>query len=218
MPDGHDRTTSKPSAATSLAADSQVAAADLAAIDGLIDRLVPALTAKLGASHLGELEVRQGEWRVRLRRPAAAGWNGELRRAADRHGARGDGAAARAEGGAHRVATPGGSNGTGHAPSHGPGHHADEDQDRKVVTSPAVGVFRPNARATVGTRVRQGDVLGHVDVLGVREDVLASSDGLVGEVIAEAGTAVEFGQELLVLALATSGAGASGSGATGDRG
>jgi biotin carboxyl carrier protein len=55
----------------------------------------------------------------------------------------------------------------------------------------------------VGTRVRQGDTLGHVDVLGVREDVLAPADGLVGELLTEAGTAVEYGQELVVVALAT---------------
>ena len=32
--------------------------------------LLPALIAKLGATGLGELEVREGEWRVRLRRPS----------------------------------------------------------------------------------------------------------------------------------------------------
>ena len=45
-------------------------AADHAAIDRLTDELLPALIAKLGATGLGELEVRQGGWRVRLRRPA----------------------------------------------------------------------------------------------------------------------------------------------------
>ena len=34
--------------------------------------LLPALIAKLGATGLGELEVREGSWRVRLRRPAVA--------------------------------------------------------------------------------------------------------------------------------------------------
>ena len=45
-------------------------AADHAAIDRLTDELLPALIAKLGATGLGELEVREGGWRVRLRRPA----------------------------------------------------------------------------------------------------------------------------------------------------
>ena len=185
---------------------------DLAAIDALIDRLVPALTAKLGATHLGELEVREGGWRIRLRRPASAGWAGELRRTTDRPG-RG---VTTSE--AHPAITrtgpapdPGhrsvsGSNGTGPGGVHGASSHprpAHEDDGRRVATSPAVGVFHPNTRATVGTRVRQGDTLGHVDVLGVREDVLAPADGLVGELLTEAGMAVEYGQELIVVALAT---------------
>ena len=43
--------------------------ADHAAIDRLSGELLPALIAKLGATGLGELEVREGGWRVRLRRP-----------------------------------------------------------------------------------------------------------------------------------------------------
>jgi biotin carboxyl carrier protein len=183
--------------------------ADLASIDALIDRLVPALTAKLGATHLGELEVREGDWKIRLRRPATAGnWNGELRRATDRAG-RAAAHAAEAHAGARAGSAAASTNGTGAAAGGGaaaalprqgsrPSH---EDETRRVATSPAVGVFRPSARATVGTRVRQGDALGHVDVLGVREDVLAPADGMVGELLTEAGTAVEYGQELLVIAL-----------------
>ena len=45
-------------------------AADHAAIDRLSTDLLPALIAKLGATGLGELEVHEGDWRVRLRRPA----------------------------------------------------------------------------------------------------------------------------------------------------
>ena len=43
--------------------------ADHAAIERLSGELLPALIAKLGATGLGELEVREGGWRVRLRRP-----------------------------------------------------------------------------------------------------------------------------------------------------
>ncbi|HEX7950061.1 MAG TPA: biotin/lipoyl-containing protein [Candidatus Limnocylindrales bacterium] len=187
--------------------------ADLSAIDALIDRLVPALTAKLAATHLGELEVREGDWRIRLRRPATAGWNGELRRTTDRSGrgvpvAEGHAPVVRsglAPDPGHRSVS--GSNGTGPGATHGAAAHPPrpphEDDSRRVATSPAVGVFHPGSRATVGTRVRQGDTLGHVDVLGVREDVLAPADGLVGELLTEAGTAVEYGQELVVVALAT---------------
>ena len=55
--------------------------ADHAAIDRLSDELLPALIAKLGATGLGELEVREGGWRVRLRRPGDGG--GHRRRASD---------------------------------------------------------------------------------------------------------------------------------------
>ena len=221
MPDGPSKSRDR---AASGAASPSGRNGDLAAIDALIDRLVPALTAKLGSTHLGELEVREGDWKVRLRRPATAGnWNGELRRSSDRGGRAAGSAMAAAAGGAahdsHRVATPGGSNGTGANAGHA-GHvtastrPSHEDEGRRVATAPAVGVFRPNARATVGTRVRQGDVLGHIDVLGVREDVLSPADGLVGELLTDSGNAVEYGQELLVIAVAAP-ATASGSGAAG---
>ena len=192
--------------------------AELTAIDALIDRLVPALTAKLGATHLGELEVREGEWRIRLRRPASAGWNGELRRTSDRPGSDRPSRVASSDGHATGVVRSGpapdpghrsvGSNGTGpggagHGTAAHPPKPAHEDESRRVATSPAVGVFHPNTRAAVGTRVRQGDSLGHVDVLGVREDVPAPADGLVGELLTEAGMAVEYGQELVVVALTT---------------
>src|SRR6476620_3745291 len=39
-------------------------AADHAAIDRLADDLLPALVAKLSATGLGEIEVREGPWRV----------------------------------------------------------------------------------------------------------------------------------------------------------
>jgi len=45
--------------------------------------------------------------------------------------------------------------------------------------------------------VRAGDRLGTVDVLGVREDVVAPVDGVVGLSLTEAGEAVEYGQDLV---------------------
>src|SRR6187397_3117731 len=57
-------------------------AADHAAIERLTDGLLPALIAKLGATGLGELEVREGAWRVRLRRPGGPATRD--RRASDR--------------------------------------------------------------------------------------------------------------------------------------
>ena len=47
-------------------------AADHASIDRLAEELLPALIAKLAASGLGEIEVGEGAWTVRVRRPAGA--------------------------------------------------------------------------------------------------------------------------------------------------
>jgi pyruvate/2-oxoglutarate dehydrogenase complex dihydrolipoamide acyltransferase (E2) component len=67
------------------------------------------------------------------------------------------------------------------------------------VTSPAVGIFQPGGSFAVGRRVRAGDRLGTIDVLGVPHDVLAPLDGLVLELRVEAGDPVEYGQELGII-------------------
>ncbi len=57
--------------------------ADHAAIARLADELLPALIAKLATTQLGELEVREGDWHVRLRRSFGIG-PGEGRRVTDK--------------------------------------------------------------------------------------------------------------------------------------
>jgi biotin carboxyl carrier protein len=190
-------------------------AADHAAIDRLTDELLPALIAKLGATGLGELEVRESGWRVRLRRPA-------------------DGSATpasrdRRPGGRERAARSGAGPGGPHLPSGltavGPGREARDgmpgrdgngtrdgregavrDDGRIVATSPAVGVFQPRPETRAGTKVRAGDRLGAVDMLGVPQEVVAPADGVVGASLVEAGDAVEYGQELILLEFASSAA------------
>ncbi len=168
-------------------------AADHANIDRLADELLPSLMAKLAATGLGELEVREGSWKVRLRRPPEGAGKD---RKAERSG--------RSAGGhAH------GNVGTGLTPV-GPGReerdgrdgHGGADRRRVVATSPAVGVFQPRAEAKTGTRVRAGDRLGGIDVLGVSQEVVAPVDGVVGASLVESGDAVEYGQELIVIELA----------------
>jgi biotin carboxyl carrier protein len=70
---------------------------------------------------------------------------------------------------------------------------------RQGATSPAVGYFTPNERTPVGRKVAAGDVVGWVDVLGVRQEVVAPRDGVVGRYLAESGQAVEYGQELVAV-------------------
>lgn len=168
------------------------------------EELLPRLISHFGASRLGELEIRRSGWRVRLRK----GPDGALdvvepgRRAKHGRDAKsGDGT--RAEGSGPTVASTGGAGGTGSASSAAPEAGASStaaapsDRGRVVVTSPAVGYFLPLADSDVGKPIRQGDVVGHVDVLGVRQDVVASTDGVIGRLLAEAGEAVEYGQSLV---------------------
>jgi biotin carboxyl carrier protein len=177
---------------------------DHAGIARLTDELLPALIAKLGTTHLGELEVREGDWHVRLRRPFGIA-PGEGRRSTDKpsrsqpgHEGHGHGRAAPegtrgSKGGASAASRAASTNGTG--------ARADLERSRTIATSPAVGIFQPGTRATSGTKVRAGDSLGSVNVLGVPQDVLAPVDGIVGSTLVEGGTAVEYGQELIRIEL-----------------
>jgi biotin carboxyl carrier protein len=193
--------------------DSSADPTDVGIIARLADEIVPALAAKLTATGLGELEVRQGGWKIRIRRPDSdPGRYG--RRATDRpsraqpgHAGHGHAPAA-VEG--HRARAAGAFSGNGSQPPDmtpvGPGHApekplSDEADDpyRGVATSPAVGVFQPGPTAQAGSRVYAGDRLGVVDMLGVPQEVVAPVDGIVGATLVEAGQAVEYGQELIVV-------------------
>ena len=166
---------------TRLERDPAVRAADHAAIDRLTDELLPALIAKLGATGLGELEVREGAWRVRLRRPGGTATRDRRSsdRAAERTSERGHTSSSR--------------------PAHTGSHATVRSDSRSVATSPAVGIFQPRKDLTAGARVRAGDRLGAVDMLGVAQEVVAPMDGVVGTSLVEAGEAVEYGQDLIAI-------------------
>jgi biotin carboxyl carrier protein len=204
-------------------------AADHAAIGRLTEQLLPALVAKLAATGLGEIELREGTWKVRVRRPADG--TSLNRRATDRpsrsqpgHAGHGHAPAA-LEG--HRSARAGGGSGGHSSNGSGPGtpvavgpagsgqapdpsrRRSDGDPHRAVATSPAVGLFRLRADMNAGTRVRAGDVLGAVDMLGVPQELVAPADGIVGASLVENGEAVEYGQELIIIELISTPAGGS---------
>ena len=157
---------------------------DTDALDGratiarLTEHVVPELMARLTNSELGELEVRENGWRIRLRKPIADGVA----------------AAAEATAGAARVPHPVMSAGV-HVSSHGVAA-APRDTGRGVVASPAVGYFAPRGGLEVGAALRSGDVLGHVDVLGVRHEVVSPIDGALRAFEVESGQAVEYGQPI----------------------
>ncbi len=146
------------------------------------DELLPPLVARLGVSDLGEIEVRRGTWRVRIRRAPVD---------ADRAPHAGQGAP---------LATS-----SGPAATTGQSTIGAIPNDHTLARSTAVGYFALKAGVAVGHRVARGDVLGWVDVLGVRKEIVAPSDGVVGRLVTEPGDPVEYGQELISL-IAASGA------------
>jgi biotin carboxyl carrier protein len=163
------------------------------AIARVAEQVLPALISRLSASELGELEVSEGDWRVRLRRdPATAGV------ATPNPAAPGERPA-----GSARGATGEGSSGTERRQNPDRIDRSDRGSaarlaaSRRAITSPAVGYFTSRAGLAVGQPIRAGDVVGHVDVLGVPVDVVAPADGRLGRLYAAAGEAVEYGQELV---------------------
>ena len=57
-----------------------------------------------------------------------------------------------------------------------------------------------------GTFVLTNDRLGSVDMLGIPQEVVAPSDGVVGASLVEPGDAVEYGQDLILIEFASASA------------
>ncbi len=152
-------------------------AADHAGIARLADALVPALVVKLGAANLGEVEIREGDWHVRVRRPAGLGPRRERPHRA-----------------APPIVTPSGA--AASAPA-APIEDAGGGPPREPALSPTVGMFKPGVAP--GTRVRAGDRIATVDLLGIALDVVAPIDGTVIEVYPQAGDGVEYGEEIALV-------------------
>lgn len=194
-------------------------------LDRLADEIVPLLIARLGESRLGELEIRDGDWRVRVRRvsrdtgsregnPTGSATSGSADHGRTRHGPRREPAdaathaprnpqAAQLSG---RLGTPSGNGGTAPLEAVGPGApgsdstraHSPGDEPRRILArAPAVGYYVPVDGLSTGKIVAADDVIGQIDVLGVRQAVTSPAAGIVSRLLAQAGEAVEYGQELL---------------------
>ncbi|MBX3031127.1 MAG: acetyl-CoA carboxylase biotin carboxyl carrier protein subunit [Chloroflexi bacterium] len=161
--------------------------ADLARV---ADEVLPALVARLGVSGLGEIEVRHDGWHVRVRRGAASGTTSRPTPT----GSTASSGTAAGSGTAAHSGTAAGSGTGAHSVPHEP-----------TVSSPGVGYVSYRSGLAVGHRVARGDAVGWVDVLGVRQEVVAPIEGVVGELLVAAGDPVEFGQSILRL-LAADGA------------
>src|SRR5436309_9082875 len=97
----------------------------------LAQEVVPTLIARLANSNLGELEVRENGWRVRLRRPMA-----------DSAAAASSVASAQRQ--PHPVMAPGVIG----------AHPAPRESIRGLVSSPAVGYFAPRTGVQPGSPLR----------------------------------------------------------------
>ena len=150
----------------------RVSSEALDAVRRAATRLLPELSRRLTEHGLGEVEVRHGEVRVRVRAsPQAPG-----RRETDASGP--------------TAASPAVTDaGDGGAPQPG----------ATAVVSPAVGIFVYGEGLGPGLNVSAGDPLGRVEMLGVQYDVRAPETGRVSHLVAETGEAVEYGQVLIEL-------------------
>ncbi len=150
-------------------------AADRETIARLTSDVLPTLMERLSRSELGELEVREQGWRIRLRRPTETNGHapaGGLPGAASSASTRPSSASQHAAGAAQR------------------------EPRRDVVPSPAVGYFSPREGIKAGSDLRAGDGIGHVDVLGVKVEVVVAVDGRLARLVVEPGEAVEYGQPI----------------------
>ena len=182
--------------------------ADAAAIGHLVDEILPLLIARFRAGRMGELEVRREGWHVRVRRPFDEPSQTVVTAAprATEAGRRGRSAGAgQTSAGGHAASAAGSVSPSGLAavgpgrPLDGHGAASAAATSSLVATSPGVGYYTTRDGVATGSQVRGGDVLGHVDVLGVRQEVVAPGDGIVARLMAEAGEAVEYGQDLVRL-------------------
>jgi len=129
---------------------------------------LPRLIERLTKSDLGELEVREDGWRIRLSRTTQGGPIAAAAKAPTRSAASSSSA---------RTQIP-----------------VRPDPPKGIVTSPAVGYFVSKEGVVVGFKVGRGDPIGFVDVLGVRQEVVAPADGVVGSMDVQPGQAIEYGQ------------------------
>ena len=105
-----------------------------------------------------------------------------------------------------RTASPTGRNGRGGAGAPaGSGLRSLDDGIGPTRTAGCRRRRRPSAssrrarRSTPGARVRAGDRLAVVDLLGVPQDVVAPDDGVVVDVLVNSGEGVEYGQDLMLI-------------------
>jgi acetyl-CoA carboxylase biotin carboxyl carrier protein len=152
-------------------------------------RKLKTLIELVETSGIAELEIQEGEERVRITRAFAASQT-----ATTIHAAPGVAAVPAASVGAPAPAP---------APAEAPA--APPEPAGHVVKSPMVGTFyraaSPGAKpfVEIGDTVQVGDPLCIIEAMKLMNEIEADKAGVVREVLAENGQPVEFGQPLVVL-------------------
>ncbi len=150
-------------------------------------RKLKTLIELVETSGIAELEIQEGEERVRITRSLSPGQQTVMLHTPSLPAAAG-GAPAAAEPAAVVPAPP---------PAEPEGH---------IVRSPMVGTFyraaSPGAKAFVdiGDSVKEGDTMCIVEAMKLMNEIEADASGVVKAILVENGQPVEFGQPLFVVA------------------
>ena len=146
-------------------------------------RKLKTLIELVETSGIAELEIQEGEERVRITRAVVPGPSTVI---------------LPATAGAAPVAAAPAAGGLGSEPAP-PAHEG------HVVKSPMVGTFyraaSPGAKAfvEVGDTVAQGDALCIIEAMKLMNEIEADAAGTIKAILAENGQAIEFGQPLFVI-------------------
>ena len=146
-------------------------------------RKVKTLIELVESSGIGELEIQEGEERIRITRAPPAPAQSIMVNA----------------GSSAPVAS------SAPALSAGMSALAPPEPEGHVVKSPMVGTFyraaSPGAKAfvEVGDTVQAGDPLCIIEAMKLMNEIEADESGVVKEILAENGQPVEFGQPLVIL-------------------
>ena len=141
-------------------------------------------------SGIAELEITEGEEKVRISRGVPAAAQGAPQPAAVYMAPP---PAAPAAGGDPAAAAP-------------PAESAPPAPEGHVIKSPMVGTFyrqsAPGAKAfvEVGQAIKTGETVCIIEAMKLLNEIEADSDGVIKEILVENGQPVEYGQPLFVLA------------------
>ena len=147
-------------------------------------RKLKTLIELVETSGIAELEIQEGEERVRITRSVAPG-----AAATTTNVQLGAGLAAPVSGAAAAGAAP-----------------ASEEPEGHLVKSPMVGTFyraaSPGAKSfvEVGDTVQAGDTLCIIEAMKLMNEIESDKTGVVKQILVENGQPVEFGQPLVVIA------------------